>query len=190
MSYGVPSALRRRHAVQHQAMQVHVEDGRRAKALDQRDAAAVGFVGLEPSLAAQVACDQAVHHLQPQSHQLVLCGQLQAQRDRQSYDLNEQPPAHRRTGHRVRAFARAWSNKCAAVRAMHRAAHERHKPRRLQLNATSLSCPQSPQRNRRKPWAGMPHLRKASKSALGVLRQIGVVWSPDRTRRWCLLTWP
>ena len=33
------------HAVQHQAMQANVEIGRRAKALDQRDRAAVGFPG-------------------------------------------------------------------------------------------------------------------------------------------------
>jgi len=39
------------HAVQHQAVQVDVEKiGRRPKALDQRDRAAVGFVGLEAGL--------------------------------------------------------------------------------------------------------------------------------------------
>ena len=43
-------------------MQVNVEVGRRAEALDQRDGAAVGFVGLEPSLAEQVPRDQAVNH--------------------------------------------------------------------------------------------------------------------------------
>ena len=61
-------------------MQVNVEVGRRAKALDQRDRAAVGFVRLEPSLAEQVARDYAVHHLQYRRHQLVLCGQQQPQR--------------------------------------------------------------------------------------------------------------
>jgi gamma-glutamyltranspeptidase len=39
-------------------------------------------------------------------------------------------------------------------------------PHRLQLKATSLSWPQSPQRRRRKPWARMPHSRKASNSSL------------------------
>ena len=51
------------HAVQDQAVKVNVKVGGRAKALDQRDRAAVGFLRLEPSLAEQVACDQAVHHL-------------------------------------------------------------------------------------------------------------------------------
>ena len=71
------------HAVQHQAVQMGVEVGRRAEALNQRDGAAVGNVGLEPSLAEQVARDHAVHHLQHRSHQLGLCGQQQAQRDGQ-----------------------------------------------------------------------------------------------------------
>jgi hypothetical protein len=45
------------HAVQHQAVQVDVEVGGRAKALDQRDRAAVGLVGLETGLPEQVARD-------------------------------------------------------------------------------------------------------------------------------------
>jgi hypothetical protein len=52
------------HAVQHQAVKVNVEIGRRAKALDQRDRAAVGLVGLQPGLIEQEARDGAVHHLQ------------------------------------------------------------------------------------------------------------------------------
>jgi hypothetical protein len=40
------------HAVQHLAMQVDVQIGRRAKALDQRDRAAVGLVGLQVRLIA------------------------------------------------------------------------------------------------------------------------------------------
>jgi len=39
-------------------------------------------------------------------------------------------------------------------------------PCRLQLKATSLSWPPSPQRRRRKPWARMPRSRKASKPFL------------------------
>lgn len=58
------------------------------------------------------------------------------------------------------------STRCAAIWAMHLAPHDEQKPRRLQLNATSLSWPQSPQRSRRKPWARMPHSRKASNSPL------------------------
>ena len=49
---------------------------------------------------------------------------------------------------------------------LRRAPHEGQKPWRLQLKATSLSWPQSPQRKRRKPWARMPHSRKASNSSL------------------------
>jgi hypothetical protein len=67
---------------------------------------------------------------------------------------------HWRTG----TWGMTWSTRCAAVCAARRAPHEGQKPRFLQLNATSLSCPQSPQRSRRKPWARMPHSRKASNS--------------------------
>ena len=49
---------------------------------------------------------------------------------------------------------------------MRRAPQGGQNPRRLQLNATSLSWPQSPQRSLRKPWARMPHSRKASNSSL------------------------
>ena len=84
------------HAVQHEAIEVNVEVGRRAKALDQRDRAAVSFVRLVPSLAKQVLCNYAVHDLQHRRHQLGLCGQQQAQRDGQSHDPNEHPLAYRR----------------------------------------------------------------------------------------------
>ena len=73
---------------------MYVEVGRRPKTLDQRDGAAVGFLGLEPSLAEQMARDHPVHHLQHRSHQLGLCGQQQAQRDRQ----RQHPLAHRHMG--------------------------------------------------------------------------------------------
>ena len=49
-----------------------------------------------------------------------------------------------------------------APSAVRRAPHDGQKPRRLQLKATRLSWPQSAQRRRRKPWARMPHSRKAS----------------------------
>ena len=49
-----------------------------------------------------------------------------------------------------------WSTRCAAVSDIGRAPREGLKLRRLQLNASSLSWPQSPQRRRRKPWARMP----------------------------------
>ena len=78
------------HAVQHQAVKVNVEIGRRAEALDQRDRAAVGLVGFEPGLIEQEARDDAVHHLQHWRHQLGLCGQQQAQRDGQ----RQHPLAH------------------------------------------------------------------------------------------------
>jgi hypothetical protein len=49
---------------------------------------------------------------------------------------------------------------------MRRAPHDGQKPRRLQLNASSVSWPHSPQRSRRKPCARMPHCRNASNSSL------------------------
>jgi len=59
------------HAVQHQAVQVDVEIGGRPEALDQRDGAALAFVGDEPG-----------------------SGQQHAQRNRQRQD----PLAHRHAG--------------------------------------------------------------------------------------------
>ena len=41
-----------------------------------------------------------------------------------------------------------WSTRCAAVCDLRRAPHEGQNPRRLQLNATSLSWPQSPHQPR------------------------------------------
>ena len=79
------------HPVQHQAVQVDVEVGRRAEALDQRDGAAVAFVGLEPGSLQQMARDHALHHLQHRRDQLGLRGQQQAQRDRQ----RQHPLPHR-----------------------------------------------------------------------------------------------
>ena len=82
-------------------MQVNVEVGRRAKALDQRDRAAVGFVWLEPRLDEQVPRDHAVHHLQHRRHQLGLCGQQQPWQDGQPHDPNEYPLAHRQGADRA-----------------------------------------------------------------------------------------
>ena len=45
------------HPVQQQAVKMYVEIGRRAEALDQRDGAAVAFVGLEPGSLQQMARD-------------------------------------------------------------------------------------------------------------------------------------
>ena len=63
------------HAVQHQAMKVDVQVGGRAEALDQRDGAAVAFVGLEPSVVQQVPRDHTLHRLQHGRDQLGLRGQ-------------------------------------------------------------------------------------------------------------------
>ena len=60
------------HAVQHQAVQMDVEVGGRAEALYQRDGAAVGLGCLGTRLTAQVAGDDAVHHLQQKPHHLGL----------------------------------------------------------------------------------------------------------------------
>ena len=64
-------------------MQMNIEIGRRARSLDQRDRAAVSLKGLEAGLIQQVAHDHTVHHLQHRRHLHRLCGQQQAQRDRQ-----------------------------------------------------------------------------------------------------------
>ncbi len=45
---------------------------------------------------------------------------------------------------------------------MRRAPHDGQNPRRLQLKASTLSWPHSSQRSLRKPWARMPHSRKAA----------------------------
>ena len=46
------------------------------------------------------------------------------------------------------------------------APHDGQNPRRLQLKATSLSCPQSPQCRRKEPWDKMPHSRNVSNPSL------------------------
>jgi hypothetical protein len=69
---------------------------------------------------------------------------------------------HCRTG----TWGMTWSIRCAAVCDMRRAPHDGQKPRRLQLNASSLSWPHSSHRSLTKPWARMPHSRKASNSSL------------------------
>jgi len=79
------------HAVQHQAVQVDVQVGRGAEALDQRDRAAVAFIGLETDSVQQMARDHALHHLQHRRDPLGLRGQQHAQRDRQ----RQHPLPHR-----------------------------------------------------------------------------------------------
>ena len=68
-------------------------------------------------------------------------------------------------GERPGGNARAWSTGWAAVWAMRLAPQDGQKPRRLQLQATSLSWPQSLPRSRRKPWARMPRSTEASNSS-------------------------
>ena len=74
---------------------------------------------------------------------------------------------------------------------MRRTSHMGQKPRRSQLNAASLSWPQSLQRMRRqrrkKQWARVPHSRKVSNSALGVLLQVGSVCGLGEEGRGVLL---
>ena len=110
------------------------------------------LVGQQPSLAEQVAGDHAVHHLQHNRHQLGSCSQQQAQGDRK----RKHPLAHRHMGDDVVDQVRR------RLRHAPGSARRAEPARRLQLKASSLSCPQSPQRRRWKPWARMPHSRKAS----------------------------
>jgi hypothetical protein len=79
-----------------------------------------------------------------------------------------------RTHWRPGTWGMTWSTRCAAVCSLRRAPHDGRKLRRLQLQATSLSRPQSPQRNLRKPCARMAHSRNASNSSL----------TPHRTCAW------
>ena len=83
------------HAVQHQAVKVDVEIGRRAKAQDQRHSAAIGLLGLQSGLIEQQARADAVHQLQHRRHQLGLCRQQQAKRDGLPNLANPHPLAHR-----------------------------------------------------------------------------------------------
>ncbi len=79
------------HPVQHQAVKVDVQVRSRAEALDERDGAAVAFVGLQAGALQQVPRHHALHHLQHRGDEFGLRGQQQAQRDRQRQD----PLAHR-----------------------------------------------------------------------------------------------
>ena len=75
-----------------------VQVGRRPEALDQRDRTIVGLLGLEPGLIEQEASVGAVTHLQHRRHELWLCRQQQAQRNRQPSLANPHPLAHRHMG--------------------------------------------------------------------------------------------
>jgi hypothetical protein len=70
------------HPVQHQTVQVNMEVGGGSEALDQRDGAALTFIGLEPRAVQQVARDHTLHHLQHRRDQFGLRGQQHTQRDR------------------------------------------------------------------------------------------------------------
>nr|WP_234413820.1 hypothetical protein [Ideonella sp. A 288] len=143
------------HAVQHQAVQVDVEVGGRAEALDQRDGAAVAFVGLEPGLPHQMARDHALYHLQHRRDQFRLRGQQQAQRDRQG----QHPLPH-------------WDMRDDVVHQVRRGlrhtprAARRAEPATLAAEGQQLVVAHSSQRTLRKPCARMPQSRKASNSSL------------------------
>jgi len=56
---------------------------------------------------------------------------------------------------------------------MRRAPHDGQKPRRLQLNANSLSWQQSPQCRRRKPWERTAAFEEGVELLFDELRQVG-----------------
>jgi len=66
-----------------------------------------------------------------------------------------------------------WSTKWPAIRDKRRAPLGGQNPRRLQLKVSSWWRPHSPPRSLRKPCARMPHLSKASNSALDIAGQLG-----------------
>ena len=142
-----------------QAVKVDVGIGGRTKSLDQRDRAAVSLLGLQLGLIEQEARDGAVHHVQ---WGVTSLGCAASSRRRELGNRTWQTRTHWHTGTR----GMTWSSRRAAAWAMRLAPHDGQKPRRLQLNANSSSWPQSPQRRRRKPWARMPHSRKASNASL------------------------
>ena len=78
-----------------------------------------------------------------------------------------------------------WSTKYAAGWAMRRAPQEGQNQRRSQLNATSLSRPQSPQCRRNKPYARMPHSSKASNSSFTNCGRSAPLGQRKATRRDC-----
>ncbi len=65
--------------VQRQAVQVNVEVGGRAEALDQRDGATAPLVGLEAGSLQQMAREHTLHHLQHQRDQLGMRSQQHTQ---------------------------------------------------------------------------------------------------------------
>jgi hypothetical protein len=99
--------------------------------------------------------NHALHNLQHRRDRLGLRGQQHAQRDRQ----RQHPLPHRHARSDVVNQVRRGLQDVPR-------AHEGQNPRRLQLNASSLSWPRSPHRRLTKPWARMPHSRKASNSSL------------------------
>jgi len=91
MKLGAPSASRRYTPSSTRQCRWMFRLAAQAEALDQRDRAAVAYVGLEPGSVQQMAREHALHHLQHRRDQLRLRGQQHAQRDRQ----RQHPLAHR-----------------------------------------------------------------------------------------------
>ena len=125
---------------------MYVEVGRRTEALDQRDGAAMAFVGLELGTGQQMAREHALHHMQHRRDQLGLCGQQHAKRDGQGQD----PLPHRHVGndviHEVRRGLRH------APRAARRAEPATLAAERQQLVVTALGAAQ-PQESMRQDAA-------------------------------------
>ena len=133
-----PRAIAR--TTEHETMQMDVQFGGAAEALDQRVRAAVGLAGPESRLE-QMPRELQVHDLQHRREQLRLCREQQAQRNRP----RPHPLAYRKVRDdvvdQVGSGVRHAPARCTTD----------FNPRRLQLNATSLSCPQSAQHSPRKP---------------------------------------
>ena len=82
---------------------------------------------------------------------------------------------HWRTG----TWGMTCSTRCVAFCAMGRAPHDGQNPRLLQLKATSLSCPQSPQRRRCEAVRQDAAFEEGGELPLHELRQVGAGGSFD-----------
>src|SRR3954471_23208572 len=116
------------HAIKHQAMQMNVEMGRRAEALDERDRTAVSLAAFASRLFDQKGGNDTMD----------VCNSGES---RSGWAANRMrsgignESTHWRTGTRGITQSTRWAALCA----MRRAPQEGQNPRRLQEKATSLS---------------------------------------------------
>ena len=117
-----------------------------------------------------------MNHAKHGRHQLELCGQQQAQRDRQSHDPNEHPLAHRHVRNElITRCAAVWTHVQCPGREAEAAplAVERDQLVVAAIATAQVQRCRWPRAEGRGPRAEMLHRRKVSNSSLGGLRQVG-----------------